>query len=213
MPPTGHPSDNVQVVEKTTPFSGYFQVDHYTLKHRRFDGGWTGEISREVFERGHAAAVLPYDPVADRVVIIEQFRTGAFAAGQQPWLLEFVAGIIEEGEKPEEVVRRESVEEAGVVLGPMEFIGHFLVTPGGSSEMLYLYCGMVDSQGVGGYHGIEAEGEDIKVITLPFEQAVARFSGDGPHNMTAVVAMQWLQLNRDRLRAAWAGSESVDQKV
>ncbi|MEM7171794.1 MAG: NUDIX domain-containing protein [Pseudomonadota bacterium] len=208
MKTTFDPQEDVDIAEKDTPFSGYFRVDRYRLKHRRFNGGWTALLEREIFERGHAAAVLPYDPVADKVVLIEQFRLGARAAGQAPWLMEIVAGIIEEGESPEDLVRRESVEEAGVELHDVESIGHYLVSPGGSSEMLYLYCGRVDSRGLGGIHGLEAEGEDIRVEVLPFEQAVQLYSpcetaGKGALNMTAAFAMQWLQINRARLRRQW----------
>ena len=104
------PDDRIEVIEKTTPFQGYFRIDRYRLRHRKFDGGWTDEMSREIFERGHAAAVLLYDPERDRVVLIEQFRPGAYAAGMEPWLIEVVAGIIDPGETPEDVVRREAVE-------------------------------------------------------------------------------------------------------
>ena len=116
------PAD-VKVVERATPFQGYFRLDHYRLKHRLFEGGWSGEMSREVFERGHAVAVLPYDPDRDEVVLIEQFRPGAYAAlasewfddGASPWLVECVAGIIDKGENPDDVARRELIEEPGVL--------------------------------------------------------------------------------------------------
>src|SRR5262249_48086283 len=105
--------EDFELIEKTTAYQGYFRVDVYRFRHRLFAGGWSGEMRREVFERGHAVAVLPYDPERDAVVMIEQFRIGAAAADMPLWQLEFVAGIIDEGETPEAVARREAHEEAG----------------------------------------------------------------------------------------------------
>ena len=94
--------DNFQLIEKTTNYQGYFRIERYRFRHRLFAGGWSGEIRREVFERGHAVAVLPYDPERDAVLLIEQFRIGALAAAGMPaWQIEVIAGIIDEGETPE----------------------------------------------------------------------------------------------------------------
>ena len=105
--------NDVEILDKETAFQGYFRIDRYRLRHRLFAGGWSEAITREVFERGHVVGVLPYDPIEDRVVLIEQFRIGAYAAGFSPWLIEIVAGVIEAGEEPEEVARRETLEETG----------------------------------------------------------------------------------------------------
>ena len=195
--------ERVEIREKTTPFEGYFQVDRYRLRHAKFEGGWTAEQQREVFERGHAAAVLPYDPVRDCVVLIEQFRIGAYAAGLEPWLIEVVAGIIGAGEAPEEVVRREAIEEAGCTIEALEPIGTLLMTPGASSETLALYCGRADSRGLGGVHGLDHEGEDIRVLVTPAEEALAMLTSGRIVNAQAMLALQWLALNRERLRARW----------
>ena len=200
---TPKPDPRVEVREKTTAFKGYFQVDRYRLRHRKFDGGWTDEITREVFERGHAAAALLYDPARDVVVLIEQFRPGAYAAGLDPWLIEVVAGIIEEGETPEAVVRRESVEEAGCTVTELHPIGTFLPTPGGSSETMTLFCGRCDSRGLGGIHGLDHEQEDIRVLTLGRQEALDRLAAGDIVNLPAVVALQWLALNHTRLRSIW----------
>lgn len=200
---TDTPDQRIDLIEKTTPFKGYFQIDRYRLKHRRFAGGWTDVMTREVFERGHAAAVLPYDPLRDTVVLIEQFRIGAYAAGMEPWLIEVVAGIVEPGETPEEVVRREAVEEAGCDIAALEPIGRVLASPGGCSETLYLYCGRVDSSGIGGFHGLEHEQEDIRAFTLPAEEALASLARGEFTNATTIITLQWLALNRDRLRQIW----------
>jgi ADP-ribose pyrophosphatase len=193
----------IEVIEKTTPFQGYFRIDRYRLRHRKFDGDWTDEMTREIFERGHAAAVLLYDPERDTVVLIEQFRPGAHAAGLEPWLIEVVAGIIEEGETAEEVVRREAVEEAGRSVTDLHPIGTFLATPGGSSETVALFCGRCDSRGAGGIHGLDHEHEDIRVLALSRQDALDRLAGGGVTNITAVVALQWLALNYTELRSIW----------
>lgn len=195
--------DDVEIIEKTPVYEGFFRIDRYRLRHRLHEGGWSGEMLREVFERGHAAAVIPFDPVLDVVVLIEQFRIGAFAAGHEPWLVEVVAGIIEPGESAEDVVRREAVEECGCPVTDLIAIADFLVSPGGASESISLFCGRVDARGAGGIHGQREEHEDIRVVALPFAEARAWLEAGRIDNATAVIALQWLVMNRDRLRARW----------
>lgn len=198
------PEPRFEILDKQTPYQGRFQIDLYRFRHRRFDGSWTGAIQREIFERGHAAAVLPYDAQRDRVVLIEQFRAGALAAEFEPWLIEVVAGIIDPGETAPEVVRREAVEEAGCQIQDLEPIGTFFMTPGGSSETVAMFCGKVDSEGVGGIHGLAEEDEDIKVTVMPTDQALDRLAAGDIVNCTTVICLQWLALNRTRLRRTWA---------
>ena len=195
--------DDIQVLEKEAVFKGYFKVDHYRLKHRKHSGDWSREISREVFERGHATAVLPYDPDLDKVILIEQFRVGALAAGRPAWLIEIVAGIIEEGETPQDVARREAVEECGSQIGQMEMISDYLVSPGGTSETVTLYCAHCDAANAGGIHGKDDEDEDIRVIPLPFDDAYDMVKDGRIANGAAVIAILWLALNRERLRQEW----------
>lgn len=195
--------ERIEIRDKTTVFQGYFRVDRYRLRHRKFDGGWTDEMAREIFERGHAASVLLYDPVRDAVVLIEQFRAGALAAGFEPWLVEIVAGIIEDGETPDEVVRREAVEEAGCPVTDLQPIGTVLLSQGGCSETLAMFCGRVDSSKAGGIHGLDHEHEDIRVFTVPFTQAMDELAAGRYLNAPIVMSLQWLALNRDRLRQKW----------
>lgn len=196
-------SRNTELVSKATLFKRYFQVDEYVVRHSLFAGGLSEPVTREIFERGHAAAVIPYDPRADAIVFIEQFRAGAYAAGLDPWLLEFIAGIIDEGESPAEVVRREAMEEAGCEIGELVSIGRFLMSPGGSSETISLFCGRVDSGTIGGIHGLSEEGEDIRPFVLSFEEAVAHLQQGRITNLFSIAALQWLVLNREDLRAKW----------
>ena len=195
--------DDVEILDIKTVFQGYFRVDQWHVRHRTFAGGWTGTITREVFERGHAVAVLPYDPVHDRVVLIEQYRAGAQAAGKDPWLVEIVAGMIEEGEDPVDVCHRETAEECGGQVSDLIPVLDLLVTPGGSSESIKIYCGRVDSTIISGLHGLEDEGEDIRVFTLPLDEAVTWVKTGRINNSTAVAALLWLALEKDRVRAEW----------
>ena len=197
-------TDGVELLDKSERYSGFFRINCYRLRHRLFAGGWSGAIEREVFERGHAVGVLPYDPVADSVVLIEQFRIGALVAGMSPWLIEVVAGIAEEGEAPEEVARRETQEEAGLEIQALMPMCRYLVSPGGSSESVLLYCGRVDSRGAGGIHGLAEEHEDIRVDRVAYEEAMHLLEEGRVTNSVSLIALQWLALHRDRVRAAWA---------
>jgi ADP-ribose pyrophosphatase len=194
---------DVELHEKTTPYRGYFRVDRYRLRHRLFGGGWSVEVTREVFERGHAVAVLPYDPRRDGVVLIEQFRMGPYAVGEPPWLMEIVAGIIDQGEEPEDVARRELLEEAGLApVGPLVPIGRYFTSPGGSTETIRLYYAAVDSAAAGGIHGLTHEGEDIRAQVVDFATAMAWLDAGRFDSSPPIIALMWLQRHRDRLRAA-----------
>jgi len=196
-------AEAVDLIARETGFQGYFRVDRYRLRHRLFEGGWTPPFAREVFERGHAAAVLLYDPRRDQVVLIEQFRIGAYAAGWHPWLIEIVAGIIGPGEEAEGVVRREAMEEAGCRIGRMERIADYLVSPGGTSETVAVFCGEVDASTAGGVHGLVDEHENIRVGVVSTDQAIAWLDDRLLTNGITVVALSWLARHRERLRSQW----------
>lgn len=193
----------VEIVEKITAYQGYFRIDRYRLRHTLFAGGMSGVMTRELFERGHAVAVLPYDPARDEVVLIEQFRIGAFAHGWEPWLIEIVAGLIEEGEAHVDVARRETAEETGLVVTDLLPVHEYLVSPGGTTESCVIYCGRVDAAKAEGVHGVGAEHEDIRVFGVKAETALAWLADGRIKNAAAVIALQWLALNRDRVRQLW----------
>lgn len=206
--------DDVEIESLETVFSGFFRVDTYSLRHRLFAGGRSGPVRREIFERGHAVAVILYDPDNDVVILIEQFRVGAFAAvrsephlrrSMTPWLLEVVAGIIDEGESPDEVARREAMEEAGCEVQELEPVCQFLLSPGVTSESISLYCGRVRADGVGGIHGLDSEQEDIRVLVVPVAEAFRLLEQGRFVNATALVAMQWFRLNHESVRRRWLG--------
>lgn len=196
----------VEILDKTVCYDGFFRLERYRLRHRLFSGAWSRVLTRELFERGHAAAVLPYDPDRDAVVLVEQFRIGALEAPGSPWLLEIVAGIIEREETPEDVVRREAVEEANCQIQELIHIYDYFVSPGGTSERISLFCGKVDTASVGGLGGLAEEAEDIRVIVVPCAEAIAHMHAGKINSAAPIIALQWLQINHDQLRARWAVS-------
>lgn len=196
---------DVEVLEAATVYDGHFKIVRYRLRHRLFDGGWSRTLTREIFERGHAAAVLPYDPGRDLVVLIEQFRAGALDDERGAWLLEPVAGVIDPGDSPEPTVRREAAEEAGLELRRLAFVCDYLVSPGGTSERVSLYIGEVDAAGAGGVHGLADEAEDIRVHAVAFDEAMRWLADGRVRAASAVMALQWLALHREELRRAWRG--------
>lgn len=195
---------DVEILEKTVCFEGFFRIERYRLRHRLFSGDWSHPLVRELFERGHAAAVLPYDPIRDEVVLIEQFRVGALNAPGGPWLMEIVAGIIEADETTEDVVKRESIEEANCIITDLIPLYNFLVSPGGTTESVALFCGRVDTTHAGGVHGASEEGEDIKVHVVAVDTALALLQAGKINSVSAIIALQWLALNRDHVRTIWA---------
>lgn len=196
-------AQRIEIIAREIVYRGFFQLERYTLRHSLYAGGMSGVLVRELLERGHAAAVLPYDPVRDEVVLIEQFRIGALELPQGAWLREIVAGIIEPGETAEEVVLREAREEAGCEIEKLEFISRYLVSPGGSSEQISLYCGKVDSRHAGGLFGIAEEHEDIRATAVPSTEAMDLLHQGGIPSATPIIALQWLAANRERLRKEW----------
>ncbi len=198
-------SKRYEILKKEIGFDGFFKLERYRLRHTLFAGGWTTPMTRELFERGHAAAILPYDPVRDTVVLVEQFRIGALEHPHGPWLTEIVAGMIGEGETPEDVVRREALEEAGCRIGRVEFICDCYVSPGGTSEMVSVYCGEVDSTGLDGqHHGLAHEHEDIRVHVVSADEAIRRLHANELHSASPILTLQWLERERARLRREWA---------
>ena len=195
--------DDVEVVEREACFRGFYQLDRLHLRHRLFAGGMGKLINRELFVRHDAVCVLPYDPQRDCVVLIEQFRVGALDKSLNPWLIELVAGLIDKDEQPEEVARREAVEEAGLELAELWPLTQYYPSPGGSDERVHLYVGRCDSRGAGGVHGLEEEGEDIRVLVWSFDEALAALDDGRIDNAASIIALQWLALNRDKLRERW----------
>jgi ADP-ribose pyrophosphatase len=198
---------DVDVLEHETAYQGYFRIDRYRIRHRLFAGGWSQAFMREIFERGTAVGVLLFDPVLNKIVLIEQFRIGAFLKSKSPWLFELVAGIAKPGESFEEVARRETVEEAGVEVLDLVPIYSFMTTPGACSERISLFCARVDASQASGIHGLAEEHEDIRVHVLDPDVVYAALQAGIIDNGIAIVALQWLQLQGNALRARWLNKD------
>ena len=201
--PVTFAKNDVEIIARETLYSGFFSMDLYRFRHRLFNGEMSGEIRREIFERGHAAVLLPFDPVRDEVVLVEQIRIAAYDVSDTPWLLEMVAGMIEEGESVEDVARREALEEAGLVVGRTKPVLSYLASPGGTSERLSIMVGEVDATTAEGIHGLADENEDIRVHVVSREQAYQWVEEGKIDNAASVIALQWLQLHYHNLRNEW----------
>ena len=196
------------VQQRETLFQGYFRMDRLHLTHDRFDGGTVGPFTREVLERGHAVAVLPYDPLTDHVLLIEQFRPGPVLAGDKnPWLIEIVAGIIDAGEAPEQVARREMLEEANCPLEDLVLVQDCYVSPGCNSETCAIFAGRANLDKAGGLFGLSDEFEDIKTHIMHLDDALEWLATGRVRTAPAIIALQWLALNRDALRDRWLSEQ------
>lgn len=196
-------AQDVRILEDVAAFSGHFSVRRLTLQHRCFGGGWSKPLVREVFERGDAVGVLPYDPVTDSVVLIEQFRAGAIRGQDSPWMLELVAGVVEDGENDATVAHREAMEEAGCELAELLPVATVLPSAGACSEQVRLFCGRVSRAAAGGIHGVAEEGEDILVHSLPRVDALELVARNRIPNGHTLIALQWLQIHWAALRERW----------
>ena len=196
-------AQDVRIVSADVVYEGHFELRKLTLQHRCFAGGWSQPLTRELFERGDAVGVLPYDPTDDSVVLIEQFRPGAMRGTDSPWMLELVAGVVEPGETDEDVVQREAMEEAGCELSELVPIATFIPSAGACSEQVRLFCGRVRSAAIGGIHGLADEGEDILVHSVPRVEALRMVAEDRIPNGHTLIALQWLQIHGDSLRERW----------
>ncbi|MFC3307602.1 NUDIX domain-containing protein, partial [Ottowia pentelensis] len=174
---------------------------NYRIKHKLFGGGWSPEFDREVMDRGHAVVVVPYDIERDQLVLLEQFRIGALEQDDSPWLLEFVAGMIDDPEEqPEAVAHRELQEEAGLTTGQLDFALTYLSTPGGCTEKISIYVARVDSSKAAKQGGLASENEDIRVHVLPREEVVQLLEHGKINNAASVIGLQWLQLHLQQIR-------------
>ncbi|BAU58305.1 NUDIX domain-containing protein [Halorhodospira halochloris] len=202
-----------EILQRECFFKGaIMSMERIRLRHALFAGGMTPELTRECLVRDLAVAVLPYDPERDEVVLVEQFRVGCIDDPRGAWLIETVAGIAEAGEEPRSVAYREAQEEAGLEISDLELIADYLPSPGGSTERVMIYCGRCDSSQAGGVHGLAGENEDILSHVLGADEAIEQALSGGMRSAMPIIALQWLALNRQRLRKEWTGgswSESL----
>ncbi|MCX2983215.1 NUDIX domain-containing protein [Halieaceae bacterium IMCC14734] len=196
-------AEDVRILEQPSVFSGYFSVRKVVLQHRLFAGGWSHPITREVFDRGDAVGVLPWDPVTDELIMIEQFRVGAVRNENNPWMLELVAGVVEPGENDEEVARREAIEEAALSITELHPIARFYPSAGACSEQVRLFVGRATRPQQSGVYGCDEEDEDIRVHVLTRAEVMALLNAGRIDNGHTLIALLWLQHHGDALREQW----------
>jgi nudix-type nucleoside diphosphatase (YffH/AdpP family) len=195
---------HVTIEDRGTGHDGFFRLKEFNVSFQRFDGGVSGPMHREIFIGYDAALVLPYDPVTDRVLLVEQLRMGVLGRGDpRPWVLEPVAGMVDAGEDPETCARREAVEEAGITLRQMERIGGVYASPGYATDYFHCFLGLCDLPKEGRWlGGLETENEDIRSHVISFEEA-DHLLATGEMNVAPLAMMvHWLARHRDRLRAS-----------
>ncbi len=193
----------VKTIKTEVLHAGFYRSEACVLRHPTFQGGMSDDLRREVFIATDAALVLPYDPVRDRVLLVEQFRLGPYRRGDpRPWMLEPVAGRVDAGETPEQAAHRECMEEAGLPLTRLERIGSYYCTPGYSTEYFHNFVGIANlPDDLPRYGGLDSEAEDIRLHVLDFDAAMALLDTGEADNGPLIVSLLWLARQRDRLRA------------
>ena len=189
--------DDVKVHSKERTYKGFFAIDQYKVSYKTFAGGETKVLTREIFERDqNAVAILPYDPLTDEVLLIEQFRPGALQDPKSPWLFEIVAGMIDAGEKPEEAAIRELNEEAHLKIDRdcLHYINSQYPSPGGTSERVTLYIATVSLADTDTHGGLEIENEDIRIFKVKAEEAFKACADGRICNAAALITLLSLQV-------------------
>jgi ADP-ribose pyrophosphatase len=197
------PELKIEVDQRQTLFDSFLRVDRLMLRHSLFAGGWSELMTRELILRPRAVGVLLFDPAQQQVVLVRQIRVGMLDEGQNPWLLELVAGMVGPGEEPIEVAARESLEEANTKPQDLLQICEYYNSPGISNERITLFCGRVDATQAGGIFGLDAEHEDIEVVVLSLADGLAKVASGEINNAMSIIALQWLQLNQPMLEESW----------
>lgn len=195
-----HNCSDFKILQHQIVYRGHFQLERLKVQFRLFSGGWSETQIREVFERGEAVGVLLFDINSDQLVLVEQFRVGIANKVKNPWLIEIVAGVINKGETLVQVAQRETLEETGLTIMNLLPICQYWVSPGGSSERLYLFCGQVNAHLAKGIHGLAEEGEDIRLQVLNLKVAYNLLNEGKFNNGSTIIALQWLQHNEQKVR-------------
>lgn len=203
MSNTAFLKDDYKIIKRDVVYQGVFRMVQNHISHKKFDGSWTETYMREICERPPAVGVILYDPKIDSVVLIEQFRAGAMNSEYSPWLIEVVAGIFDRSVSAEELAKAEASEEAGAKVLALEAICRYFVSPGETTEFLQLFCGHVDASQMGGVHGLDEEHENIRAFVVSLDEAMQMLEDGKILTAPVIVTLQWLVLNREKLKKLW----------
>ena len=194
-------STNIQVENIQREYLGFFALNQISLKYSQFDGDISELKNRVILMGSEASLILPYDPILDKVLLVEQFRIGPFCRGDRtPWVFEPVAGIIEVGETPEEAAKREVFEEAGLEVDQLVKIGSGYPNPGEATSYFYNYIAIVDlSEYSPGIYGAKNEGEDIRTHVADFNTVLNWSVSNKLRVLPLNTMVLWLALNKLKL--------------
>lgn len=194
-------ADDVTTEQCEIAYKGFFKIEKYQLRHRYYDGSTSTSMSRELFVRGQSVGVLLYDPAQDCVALAQQFRIGCLKNPNGPWVWEVVAGILGNDEEAKAACVREVAEETGLNISENALtpITSYYSSPGGSDELLHLYLSCVAlPESVDGVYGLPEEHENILVRRFARAEALAMLKDGRINNAATIIALQWLELNRER---------------
>jgi ADP-ribose pyrophosphatase len=197
--PTPRSIADIEIKAREVIGRGWGRIERFVFRHKRFDGSWSDEVTRDVYTIAEVVNVLPYDPKLGAVVLVEQFRTCGLVWGEATWLFEAVAGIREEGEAPEDVARREAEEEAGCQINRLHAVSTVWSSPGGYGERASLFVGEADLASAGGIHGLAHEHEDIRAVAVPLAEAYQATKDGRITDTKTILLIQWLVLNSQDL--------------
>ena len=194
-------SINIQVENIQREYLGFFALNQISLKYSQFDGDISELKNRVILMGSEASLILPYDPILDKVLLVEQFRIGPFCRGDRaPWVFEPVAGIIEVGETPEEAAKREVFEEAGLEVTQLVKMGSGYPNPGEATSYFYNYIAIVDlSEYSPGIYGAKNEGEDIRTHVIDFNTVLNWSVSNKLRVLPLNTMVLWLALNKLKL--------------
>ena len=192
---------NIQIEDLKREYLGFFALNQVDLKYPFFDNSTSGVKSRTILMGSEASLILPYDPILDKVLLVEQFRIGPFCRGDKaPWVYEPVAGMIEFGEKPEDAAKREVFEEAGIQVTKLVKINSGYPNPGEATTYFYNYIGIVDlSDYSPGIYGVRDEGEDIRTHVCDFKEVFNWSISNKLRVLPLNTMVLWLALNKLKL--------------
>lgn len=184
-------TDRVRIRDEHVLSHKRYKLSEYEIDYRRSDGTWQ-RLDREVFDRKHAAAVLPIDPGRGTVILVRQFRLPPFLTGYRKSMVEVIAGALD-NDAPDVCARREAMEEAGVEVSDLKEVFHCFMSPGAVTERMHLFVGSYGARaGKGG--GLQDEGEDIEVLEMPLADALAMIAHGEIVDAKTIMLLQWAQL-------------------
>ena len=192
---------DAEIISSEQLFDGFFPNERTTIRRRSYDGEWSASFTRELFGKCRSVSLLPYDPALDAVLLVEQFRPVPFRHGDRPWMMQTIAGFIDEGETPEQAVRREAIEEAGLAPQHLEAVVSMYLSPGMLLERHWIFATVCDLSTAGGRHGLEQENEDIRAVVADATDCIAGIADGRIRDAMTMVALMWLDRERDRLRS------------